>query len=46
MKVVLDVVLVISDTKITSADEKLQTEGADLIWSNLANNLEEREKKS
>lgn len=37
LQVVLDVVSFIGDTKITSADEK-KMKGADLIWSNLANN--------
>ena len=37
-KVVLDIVLDLRDIRITSADDKKQMEGADLIWSNLANN--------
>ena len=37
-KVVLDVVLDLDDTIITSADDKIKMKGADLIWSNLANN--------
>ena len=37
-KVVLDVVLDLGDTIITSADDKIKMKGADLIWSNLANN--------
>ena len=36
LAVVLEVVCTIRDTKVTSADEKKK--GADLIWSNLANN--------
>lgn len=38
IKVVLDVVLYLGDTIITSADDKIKMKGADLIWSNLANN--------
>ena len=37
MGMLLEVVLVICDTKVTSADELIM-KGADLIWSNLANN--------
>jgi hypothetical protein len=40
---VLEVFTTVSDTKVKSADRKKK--GADLTWSNLANNLEEREKK-
>lgn len=35
----LDVVLDLGDTIITSADDKIKMKGADLIWSNLANKL-------
>jgi hypothetical protein len=37
MGMLLEVVLVICDTKVTSADELIM-KGVDLIWSNLANN--------
>ena len=37
IEVLLEVVLVICDTKVTSADELIM-KGVDLIWSNLANN--------
>ncbi len=43
-KVVLEVFTAARDTKVKSAD-KTNMEGADLTWSNLANNLEEREKQ-
>ena len=44
-KVVLEDYTTASDTRVKSADKKTNTEGADLTWSNLANNLEEREKQ-
>ena len=44
-EVVLEVFLAVRDTKVKSADKKSNKEGADLTWSNLANNLEEREKQ-
>ena len=44
-KVVLEVFSSTRDTKVKSADQKTNAEGADLTWSNLANNLEEREKQ-
>ena len=37
MGMLLEVVLVICDTKVTSADELIM-KGVDLIWSNLENN--------
>lgn len=37
IEVLLEVVLVICDTKVTSADELIM-KGVDLIWSNLENN--------
>lgn len=37
MGMLLEVVLVICDTEVTSADELIM-KGVDLIWSNLANN--------
>lgn len=37
MGMLLEVVLVICDTKVISADELIM-KGVDLIWSNLANN--------
>ena len=44
-KVVLAIFDAARDTKVKSADKKTNMEGADLTWSNLANNLEEREKQ-
>lgn len=43
-KVVLDVVYEARDTKVNICRET-KLKGADLTWSNLANNYEEREKQ-
>ncbi len=44
LNVVLEVFTAERDTKVKSAD-KNNTEGANLTWSNLASNYEEREKQ-